>query len=121
MNMVVSAIALGLLFGAAAGYVIGRRLVLLVAASATRPSVVRISGALAGLVALAPSGFVAIVVGGNFGGSLGAFVLPNAIGVPLGLAIGIAAILGVCLLAGSLCGALLGRGISAFVGRPYIS
>lgn len=122
MNLVViAAIALGLLLGAATGYVAGRRVVLFVAESASRPSVVRIFGGAAGLVFLAPSGFAAIVVGGNFGAGLGTSVLPDAIGVPLGLAFGTCAVLAVCLLAGSLSGALLGRGVSAFVALPHVS
>ena len=112
-----ASIGVGLPLGAAVGYAVGRRLVLLLATSTKRPFIVRVSGALAGLAALAPSGFIAIVVGGNFGGSFGAVLLPETIGVPLGLALGIGSILALCLLAGSLSGALLGCGVSAFVGR----
>ena len=63
MSIVVFAsVALGLLLGAAVGYLLSRRLVLRIAASARRPSVVKVSAGLAGLVALAPSAFVAFIL-----------------------------------------------------------
>ena len=113
-----ASIGAGLLLGVAVGYAVGRRLVLLLATSTQRPSIVRVSGTLAGLVALGPSRFIAFVVGGNFGGGIGEVLLGRIVGVPLGIALGIGSILALCLLAGSLSGALLGCGISAFVSRP---
>jgi hypothetical protein len=112
-----ASIGVGLLLGAWVSYAVGRRLVLLLATAMKCPSIVRVSGALAGLVALVPSSFIAFVVGGNFGGGIGAELLPRIVGVPLGIALGIGSVLALCLLAGSLSGALLGCGISAFVGR----
>jgi hypothetical protein len=116
MNIVVFAsIAIGLLAGAAVGYLVSRRLALRLAASSRHPSFVRAFAGVAGLLVLVPSGFLAFVVGGNFGGGVGAALLPEAVGVPLGLALGLGSVLALCLVAGSLLGALLGSGISALV------
>ena len=116
---VAAAIGMGLLVGALAGYTAGRRIVLWAAEYAQRPTVVRASGGIAGLVAFLPSIFLAFVVGGDLGGGWGAWLLPEAIGVPLGLALGIAAILALGLLVGASFGALLGSGISVFLGRTH--
>ena len=116
MNIAVFAsIAIGLFAGAAVGYLISRRLALRLATSSRHPLFVRIFAGVAGLLVLVPSGFLAFVVGGNFGSGVGASLLPEAIGVPLGLALGLGSVLALCLVAVSLLGALLGSGISALV------
>ncbi|SRR6266496_3052798 len=116
MNIVVFAsIATGLLAGATVGYAISRRLVIRLAASSRHPSLVRAFAGIVGLLVLAPSGFLAFVVGGNFGSGLGAALLSEAIGVSLGLVLGLASVLALCLVVGSVLGALLGSGVGALV------
>ena len=117
--IVFASIDLGVLLGAFAGYVLGRRVVLWVAKSAQRPAVVRASGGIGGLLTLLPSAFLAFVGGGSLGGSGAARWLPESVGVPLGLAFGIATVLAFGLLLGSLLGALLGLGISVIVSRAH--
>ena len=121
-NVIFAAIAIGLLGGGAVGYAVSRRLASRLAASSHHPRLVRGVAGVAGLLALVPSGFLTFVVCGNLAIGVGVAFLPGVLGVlgaPLGLALGLGGVLALCLITGSLFGALLGSGISALVSRAH--
>lgn len=96
-------IAIGLLGGCALGYVLSRRLLTHLEALSQRPRLIRWAAFVGGLLALLPSGFLAFIFGGTFGGAMVERFLPWQ----LGFIMGIALVLAVGIVLGSaLCAAV---------------
>jgi len=118
---VIAATSLGVAAGFGLSYLFGRYVARKLSAdSASQRSVVR--GAVGGAaLMLLPAFFLSFVAGGNLGGGWGSalgqqFGLER-LGVVVGLAVGICAVLWIVVSAGALLGAFLGRGVASF-GSP---
>jgi hypothetical protein len=108
--VIFAAIIVGLLGGCAAGYVVSLRVTTRLAASSSRPRLIRWLAVTGGFLAVLPSGFMAFVVGGNIGGAAGASALSQIgpLGIAIGIAAGLALVLGLGITLCSLAFAALG-------------
>ncbi len=116
------AILAGLAGGAFVGYLGARTVSRVLSRRSPHPRVVA-GFVTVGFIAVIPEAFfLSFVVGGNLGGGSGAFISESvglgSIGVPLGLAVGIAAVLAGGLTASAAVGGLIGHAVSiAFRGK----
>ena len=110
---VIAATSLGVVGGVLLGYLGGRGFARKLSAGSSSPKIVLGCAFAGGLVTLLPALFLSFVVGGNLGGGWGEVAL-GRIGIPLGLAAGICAVLSILLSSSALIGALLGKAAASF-------
>ena len=110
---VIAATSLGVVGGVLLGYLGGRGFARKLSAGSSSPKIVLGCALAGGLVTLLPALFLSFVVGGNLGGGWGDVAL-GRIGIPLGLAAGICAVLSILLSSSALIGALLGKAAASF-------
>jgi len=124
-DLVIPAVSFGVVIGIFLGSMLCKALVFRLSKGSRAPRVV-IAFAVAGaLLALAPAGFLAFVVGANFGGAwadaIGNWLHMGSIGVPFGLAIGTATVLASVPALGALFGGLIGSAIARVAPKPTLS
>jgi hypothetical protein len=113
---VIIAIAIGLVGGACSGYWSGKALAFRLSKSSPAPGLVVACAAVGALLMSVPAFFLSFVLGGNVGGAWGEaasiYIGFDSVGVPFGIAVGIAFVLGGSLAAGALLGGLLGKAVA---------
>ena len=110
---VIAATSLGVIGGVLLGYLGGKGFARKLSEGSSSPKIVLGCALAGGLVMLLPALFLSFVVGGNLGGGWGDVVL-GRIGIPLGLAAGICAVLSILLSSSALIGAVLGKAVASF-------
>lgn len=113
--LVALALPLGFLAGAFVAFFVVRRLARMLPSSLAAPQLVRGGSVVGAVVAVLPSAFAAIALGGTLGGGWAEQFLGERF-VPLGLFTGIALVFAALVTFGAAVGALLGRLLVAFLG-----
>jgi hypothetical protein len=108
-------IVVGVATGALPGYVVTERVVERVAAFG-RTVIVRVCAIGAALLALVPAFFLAVVLGGNFGGAWAAYLVGQW-AVAIGIGLGIGLVLATCLCGAAIVGAIAGVVVSRALGK----
>jgi hypothetical protein len=108
------AMGLGLLAGYALAYILTQTARKKLARGSSAPSMVSAFAAAGAALALLPIGFLALVVGGNFGGGYAAALFGDR-AAPLGVAIGLCVLLGVGVATCAFVAAFIGNLVALFV------
>jgi hypothetical protein len=107
--------------GAVGGYLLSKRIIRRLSSDSYRPRLVVWFGVAGGLVALLPAFFLSVVVGGALGGGYGEVVGQTfglgGIGVLIGIPVGSAVVLAALITVGVLAGTVLGRLIHSISSR----
>jgi hypothetical protein len=112
---------IGYFAGAVGGYLLSRRIIRRLSSDSFKPRLAVWFGVAGGVVALLPAFFLSVLVGGTLGGSYGEVVGQTfglgSVGVLIGIPVGSAVVLGALITVGVLAGTVLGRLIHSISSR----